>query len=133
MSALVQTIPRRIRLQRSKGWRLADATNNPNGAVKVDRTTRWGNPFVVVPVPRTDAGLKKLTESDRHNVCDRTTAVFLFKLDLEAGLLPYTVEDVRRELGGKDLACWCADDVCHATVLLDLANRPVFSESEDAS
>lgn len=43
--------------------------------------------------------------------------------------LDVTVEDVRRELAGRDLACWCAlpapgePDLCHAAVLLDLANR----------
>jgi hypothetical protein len=33
-----------------------------------------------------------------------------------------TVEDVRRELAGKDLACWCKlTDPCHADVLLAIA------------
>jgi hypothetical protein len=35
-----------------------------------------------------------------------------------------TVDDIRRELAGHDLACWCPlDQPCHADVLLDLANR----------
>jgi hypothetical protein len=30
----------------------------------------------------------------------------------------------QRELGGKNLACWCAEGAaCHADVLLDLANE----------
>lgn len=34
-----------------------------------------------------------------------------------------TVEDVRRELAGKDLACWCPlNQPCHADVLLEVAN-----------
>lgn len=33
--------PKRIQLQRTKGWRM------PAGAVKVDRSTRWGNPYKV--------------------------------------------------------------------------------------
>jgi hypothetical protein len=34
-----------------------------------------------------------------------------------------TVEDVRRELAGKDLACWCPlDQPCHADVYLEVAN-----------
>lgn len=34
-----------------------------------------------------------------------------------------TVEDIRRELAGKDLACWCSPfDPCHADVLLAIAN-----------
>lgn len=31
--------PQRLQLRRTKGWRI------PPGAVKVDRSTRWGNPF----------------------------------------------------------------------------------------
>ena len=34
-------MPDRIQLSRAKGWRM------PEGAVKVDRTTIWGNPFMV--------------------------------------------------------------------------------------
>lgn len=34
-----------------------------------------------------------------------------------------TVDDVRRELAGRDLACWCKlDQPCHADVLLAVAN-----------
>jgi hypothetical protein len=30
---------------------------------------------------------------------------------------------VKENLGGKDLVCWCAlDQMCHADVLLDIAN-----------
>ena len=34
-------MPQRIQLKRTKGWRMPDDT------VKVDRSSRWGNPFVV--------------------------------------------------------------------------------------
>jgi hypothetical protein len=42
--------------------------------------------------------------------------------------LKVTVEDVRRELAGKDLGCWCPlpaagePDHCHGSALLDVAN-----------
>lgn len=40
-----------------------------------------------------------------------------------AGLSPKH-DDIRAELGGKNLACWCAiGSPCHADVLLELANR----------
>jgi hypothetical protein len=36
--------------------------------------------------------------------------------------LPFTIEDVRRELRGKNLACFCRlDQGCHADVLLAIA------------
>lgn len=39
-----------------------------------------------------------------------------------------TVDQVRAELAGKDLACWChPGDPCHADVLLEIANAEVPS------
>ena len=36
---------------------------------------------------------------------------------------PPLTDDIRRELAGKNLACWCAlDAICHADVLLEIAN-----------
>ena len=36
---------------------------------------------------------------------------------------PELAEAARRELAGKDLACWCdPDELCHADVLLEVAN-----------
>lgn len=37
--------------------------------------------------------------------------------------LKVTVEDIRRDLAGKDLACWCPiGKPCHADVLMEIAN-----------
>lgn len=93
--------PTRVQRKRSAGWRM------PRGAVYVGRPTKWGNPYVVSHL-HDDAGL----------------AVGLYRRDLLAGRLRVTVADVRRELKGKRLACWCAlDRPCHADVLLDIANE----------
>jgi len=36
--------------------------------------------------------------------------------------------EVRRELAGKNLACWCPlNKHCHADLLLELANEPAVS------
>jgi hypothetical protein len=38
---------------------------------------------------------------------------------------PELVEAARRELAGKDLACWCKPGaLCHADIWLEVANRP---------
>jgi hypothetical protein len=67
----------------------------------------------------------------------RTELVELFRLTLTAptpGMLSaypsrrgrfmkVDIDDIRRELAGRDLACWCdLDQPCHADVLLELAN-----------
>jgi hypothetical protein len=49
--------------------------------------------------------------------------VTLYRKDLIAGSLPFTIGDACRELKGKDLICWCKPGApCHADVLLAIAN-----------
>ncbi|MGV3637193.1 MAG: DUF4326 domain-containing protein [Flavobacteriales bacterium] len=107
-----KTAPRRVQLRRTKGWRM------PPHTVKVDRTTRWGNPFVI--------GVDG----------DQAWCVQLHRRLLENGPLPagaltpervayrtMVLRDVH-ELHGQNLACWCKDGTpCHADVLLEMAGR----------
>jgi hypothetical protein len=91
-------MPTRVQLRRTKGWR------KPEGAVVVARPTKWGNPHRVRAEAPADA-------------------VERYRADLVAGRLRVGVDDVRRELRGRDLACWCRPDrPCHADVLLAVAN-----------
>ena len=77
----------------------------PCGAVLVTRPSRWGNPHQWKDIGKPEA-------------------VRRFRRDLEGGNLRVSIEDVRRELKGKDLACYCGqDDSCHGNVLLEIANR----------
>jgi hypothetical protein len=76
----------------------------PVGTVVVTRPTKWGNPHPLS--------------------FGRDEAVRRYRDDLLAGRLAVTVEDVKRDLRGCDLACYCPpDEPCHADVLLDIANR----------
>lgn len=69
----------------------------------VTRPTKWGNPHPLS--------------------LGRAEVVRRFRDDLVAGRLEVTVDDVRAELAGRDLACYCPlDEPCHADVLLDVAN-----------
>jgi hypothetical protein len=114
-------MPKRIQLRRTKGWRL------PPGAVVVARPTKWGNPFRWQDIP----AYKYHEDGEPYRVSDwwrRRWAV----IDLKASLDPeYGIpvagypsrDEIRRELAGKDLACWCKlGDPCHADVLLAIAN-----------
>jgi hypothetical protein len=92
-------MPNRVQLRRTKGWR------KPAGVVVVARPSRWGNPFRL--------GIDG----------DRETCVARYREALVGGRLGFSADDVRRELGGHDLACWCPLDLpCHADVLLEVAN-----------
>lgn len=93
----------------------------------VARPTKWGNPFTIadcleVGFARTEVEARfVVVEAFRDWLtnrfqdwwmgpeCDRRLAVMV------AGL---------PDLHGRDLACWCREDVpCHGDVLLELANR----------
>jgi len=106
------TTPKRIQLSRARGWK------KPEGAIVVSRPTRWGNPFVATKTQPASIG--------------RAEAVDFYRRMLESGRLAVTVADVRTELAGKDLCCWCPlpdpgePDLCHAAVLLATANRPAL-------
>lgn len=111
--------PQRIQRKRTKGWKM------PKGAVYVGRPTKWGNPWVVhVHTERCgDWWRCPLWIADSHQ--DATTKyrhALLYPL-VHQPEVP-DLDDIRRELGGLDLACWCPlDQPCHADVLLEVANR----------
>lgn len=126
-------MPERIQLQRKKGWR------KPEGAIVVARPTKWGNPirwdeYRKYPSPYWPGSGEPLDAEDMRRIPDaerRRWAVVDFEAALlhEIGQLPGypSIEEIRAELAGRDLCCWCPEsDPCHADTLLRIAN----SESE---
>ena len=116
-------MPERIQLSRRKGWR------KPENTVVVARPSKWGNPV------RVD-GKRVLIDVGRHafeawgafpthlDAVKHAVKAFRWQLEHHPNVIGYTAADVRRELAGKNLACWCPlDQPCHADVLLELANR----------
>src|SRR3984957_4127057 len=95
-----QTTPRRIQRKRTKGWKM------PPNTVYVGRPTKWGNPFRVI----IDGSEEYCVERDRSVI------------NINIWTFP-TKADIRRELRGKNLSCWCVENKpCHADVLLEIAN-----------
>lgn len=99
-------MPERVHLSRKRGSKI------PPNTVKVDRSTGWGNPFIV----------------GMPGVPDAATAVRKFREWIEATIAddhphPECTRAALEDLRGKNLGCWCALDApCHADVLLELAN-----------
>lgn len=82
------------------------------GAVRVDRVTRWGNPHRIGWCKRCN------TEHDRGQ------AIAAYRHDLDHDGLRVTLDQIRESLAGRDLACWCKpDEPCHADLLIAAANR----------
>ena len=103
--------PRGIQLRRVKGWRM------PPNTVSVARPGKWGNPCHI--------GMwKNYTAADAvrdyKRWIDRDPGVRSYE---NAFGEPPTKKEIRRELRGKNLACFCPlDQPCHRNVLLKIAN-----------
>ena len=128
-------MPKRIQLSRKKGY------HKPADAVNVARPTKWGNPYRVINRGNDWWVEESLTSRVIPTLCRSKMeaakkAVGLFR----ATLSEMTKQEVKAELRGKDLACWCGlcdehkDGLplgvkcdkcppCHADVLLELANQ----------
>jgi hypothetical protein len=103
-------MPERIRRSRAKGWRL------PENAVCVDRSTPWGNPFVV----GRDGTRAECVEMYRHLMAGRFVLTSQASMSDQRRVNRYVADHVS-ELRGRDLACWCGPGPCHADVLLEIA------------
>jgi len=116
--------PQRIQLSRKKGFNLQEYSRSINGleAVKVDRSTKYGNPFYVAKKPD-HRGLyfHCTTAEEAVRGFHRSVCNDFFMLDFR--------EEDLKHLRGKNIACWCPlpengePDMCHGAVLLELANQ----------
>jgi len=110
-------MPERIQLSRAKGWRM------PVNTVKVDRATRWGNPYNATSLfqPFMMRGLPAPCIPWRTPPSlDRCLDLFLAHLRAMMMVNPDFLEPLR----GKNLGCWCkVGEPCHGDILLRLANE----------
>lgn len=90
-------MPKRIQRKRTKGWK------KPDNTINVCRPSKYGNPFKI---------------SDDLN---REQCIILYE---EWLLKTFSVEELKSELKGKNLMCFCNENLsCHADVLLRIANE----------
>lgn len=114
--------PVRIQRKRTKGWRAADATANPNGYVFVGRGSGYGNAWKIG-----STGWTVLPGGwiDRrpHDPLTAQQAVDCFRNYLTRDI--EYLRQIRADLAGRDLMCWCPiGQPCHADWLLEVANSP---------
>ena len=85
----------------------------PAGAVAVTRrpSSPWGNPHPIGKPCKRCGGATH----------DRAEALRRYRVHLDEN--PELLARPRRELPGKNLACWCPlDEPCHAEILLSIVN-----------
>lgn len=99
--------PKRIQRKRIKGWK------KPPNTINIARPSKFGNPH------NWQGGLE-YGYSKRD--CKELAKTFFID-SLNKNELPFTREDIKRELKGKNLMCWCKEgEPCHGDVLLMIAN-----------
>jgi len=138
------TAPIRIQRRRIKGWRM------PENTVSVTRPGPFGNPFDLRRAEHCWTALAHGFRADRAGRIAASIAMFrawilqgkpavsegcgiYIEVDGKAepaavsppisAEAPPSIERIKAELRGKNLACWCRlDQPCHADVLLEIAN-----------
>ncbi len=121
-------MPERVQQRRIAGWR------KPEGAVSVARPSKWGNPISLAErgaqfPSLDDRQVSMLVVRDFIPLAKRGRLSFpnWRFLGGERGPVEWTypsLEEIRAELAGRDLMCFCPlDQPCHADVLLELANE----------
>jgi hypothetical protein len=113
-------MPKRIQRKRTKGWRM------PEGAVYVGRPTKWGNPAKVSRLLNAESArviYSFLVWPDDEGEKELSNRQKFFLSVARGKWTRISMDEIERELRGKDLACWCPlDQPCHADVLLEIAN-----------
>lgn len=125
--ALLSGAPYRVQLSRRKGWR------KPDNTVVVARPSKFGNPITMLDVGSQypsldDRGVATIVVRDFEVLAKQGTLYVpnWRRFGGERGPIRWnypSLDEIRTELAGKNLACWCDLDMpCHAAVLLTLAN-----------
>ena len=77
--------------------------NAPSNAVYIGRPSKWGNPYAIGK--------------------DGSRAEVIAKYRAYLRQNPELITEVKRELAGKDLICFCSPLPCHGDVLIEVANE----------
>lgn len=106
MSARVVNL-REFRYPRERG-----GFNLPPDVVRIDRSSRWGNPYVIGQAldVRAPEGGSILTASATR---DQVITAFDWYAEARLRVEPHWLDP----LEGKRLACWCAPLSCHGDML----------------
>lgn len=100
------------------------------GRISADGTSHhmWFSEDDVVETYVRWATRAEIVELYRLTLIDPTPGMLAAWPSARGRFLTVTVDEIRRELAGKPLVCWCPlFEPCHADVLLELANAEVVT------
>lgn len=117
-------MPERLQLSRRRGFDLQKLSHELNGlpARRVTRPGKWGNPFSIADTAARYGLDRDAAQAQAVALCGQWLRGTLDPA-LSPGRPPPSREEMRAELKGHNLACWCRPGTpCHAEVLIELAN-----------
>lgn len=79
--------------------------NKSSYDILIDRTTKWGNPFIIGK------------DGTREEVIEKYKNYILTNTEM--------IQQIKTELKGKILGCWCSPLACHGDILAEIANDPL--------
>ncbi|HWA18843.1 MAG TPA: DUF4326 domain-containing protein [Devosia sp.] len=112
-----------MQLSRKAGFNLQAASKALNGlpARRITRPGKWGNPFTIDETAERYGLDRDAAQAKAVALCGAWLKGTLDK-KLSPGAPPSRAE-IRSELAGHNLACWCKPGTpCHADVLIEMAN-----------
>lgn len=115
--------PQRMQLSRQRGFNLEASSRAINGlsAKRVTRPGRWGNPFTIEETAKRYGLDAEAAQAKAVALCGQWLRGTLDPT-LSPGPPPSRA-DIRAELRGHNLACWCRPGTpCHADLLIEMAN-----------
>jgi len=118
LSSPVENFVMRLQRTRKKGWK------KPENSVYVGRRSKWGNPYKVIHNevfffhPYYKEWVAVATYYDNKMAMENMLRRYEEKI-----LTKEFIKEIKKELKGKHLLCWCKlGDPCHADILLKVAN-----------
>ena len=110
--------PKRVQLKRTKGWRM------PENTVNCARPGKWGNPFSIAPKQTPGTTVSSWGYIAVPTLEDAIDCHRIWLLENPEGMA--LAEEAKKELRGKNLACWCKlGTPCHVDTLLMVSNVEV--------
>jgi len=109
--------PVRIQRKRSKGFNLQKASPNGLEVISVTRPSKWGNPYKIGEKYKSKKGLIEIKTVQQAVDLHKESVLGIYQY-------PISKKEIKQELKGKNLACFCPlDSPCHADILLEIANQ----------